>query len=112
LSLLISFSIAFTGMFIWQLIRHFRGSQRLTIKHASVGLAMGVLNFSNIGFYILAHQSLSSQPAIVFAMMNILVVVLGTIAGCTLFKESLSRQHWAAIGLALVSIVVLAISRF
>lgn len=111
LSLLISFSIAFTGMMAWQLVRHFQNTQKLTVKHMAAGLVMGSLNFANIAFYVLAHQSLASQPAIVFAMMNILVVVLGTLAGVAVFKEKLSMQHWVAIGAALVAIGLLALSR-
>lgn len=112
LSLLISFSIAFTGMMIWQVVRHIQQAQQLTLKHAAVGLTMGALNFANIAFYVMAHQSLASQPAIVFAMMNILVVVLGTLAGVAIFKEKLSAQHWVAIAAALVAIGLLALSRY
>jgi drug/metabolite transporter (DMT)-like permease len=111
LSLLITFSIAFTGMMAWQLVRHFQGDQKLTGKHMAIGLVMGSLNFANIALYVLAHQSLASQPAIVFAMMNILVVVLGTLAGVAIFKEKLGKQHWIAIGAALVAIGLLALSR-
>lgn len=111
LSLLISFSLAFTGMMAWQIFRHCRGTQAFTIKHAALGIAMGALNFSNIALYILAHQSLASQPAIVFAMMNILVVVLGTGAGVAIFREKLVLQHWFSIAAALLAIVLLAVSR-
>lgn len=111
LSLLISFSLAFIGMMGWQVYRHIRALRALTISHCGIGLGLGVLNFSNVGFYILAHQSLAQQPAIVFAMMNILVVVLGTLAGTFLFHEKLTRRTSVAIALALVAIILLALSR-
>lgn len=111
LSLLISFSLAFIGMMGWQVYRHIRALRALTISHCGIGLGLGVLNFSNVGFYILAHQSLAQQPAIVFAMMNILVVVLGTLAGTFLFNEKLTRRTSVAIALALVAIILLALSR-
>lgn len=111
LSLLISFSLAFIGMMSWQVYLHFRSLHALTVGHCGVGLGLGVLNFSNVGFYILAHQSLAQQPAIVFAMMNILVVVLGTLAGTLLFHEKLTRRTGVAIALALAAIILLALSR-
>ena len=111
LSLLLSFSLAFVGMLVWQIYRHLAGIQSLTMGNCWRGLLLGVLNFANIGFYILAHQRLAEQPAVVFAMMNILVVLLGTLAGTLLFREHLSRRNWAAVVLAVAAIVVLAISR-
>lgn len=112
LSLLITFGIAFVGLLTWQLQRHCCGTRTLQPKALAVGLGLGALNFANIAFYVLAHQSLASQPAIVFAMMNILVVVLGTLAGVAFFREKLSAQHWSAIAAALAAIGLLALSRY
>lgn len=54
------------------------------------GLALGVLNFANIYFYLQAHQQLKDSPAIVFAGMNILVVLFGIIAAILIFKEKMT----------------------
>src|SRR5699024_1450541 len=43
------------------------------------GLGLGVLNFANIALYVKAHILLKDTPAIVFAGMNILVVLFGAL---------------------------------
>lgn len=72
------------------------------------GLFLGLLNFSNIALYIKAHQLLKDSPSIVFAGMNILVVILGVIAGVMFFKEKLTKLSGAAIILATAAIFVFA----
>lgn len=69
------------------------------------GLLMGSFNFANILFYMKAHRALAEQPSLVFAGMNIGVMVLGTLVGVWLFKEKLNT--WAKVGLvlALVSVI-------
>ena len=41
-----------------------------------MGLCLGVLNFANIALYVKAHMIFKETPAIVFAGMNILVVLI------------------------------------
>lgn len=111
LSLQICFGSAFMGMLAWQLYRHLRGLRRLNLQHLLCGLGIGALNFANIALYIRAHQSLADSPAVVFASMNMLVVVFGTLAGTWLFRERLLPRHWIAIGAALVAIALLALAK-
>ncbi len=109
-ALFCSFIIAFVLLFVWQMV-----AQKLHLffqfKHIWLGLLLGCINFANIWFYIKAHQQLASNPAIVFASMNILVVLLGIIAGVILFKERLKKTAWGFVGLSLIAIVVLYYSR-
>ena len=58
--------------------------------HILIGWVLGVANFSNILFYIKAHQALSKNPSIVFSAMNIGVIILGTLLGVFVFREKLS----------------------
>jgi drug/metabolite transporter (DMT)-like permease len=71
------------------------------------GLALGSLNFANILFYIRAHQAYSSNPTLVFAGMNIGVIVLGTLVGALAFKEKISTINAAGIVLAVCAIACL-----
>jgi drug/metabolite transporter (DMT)-like permease len=77
-------------------------------KNILAGLGIGVLNFANIALYVKAHMLLKETPAIVFAGMNILVVVLGAISGLILFKEKLKLATALGLFLGLVSVVCLA----
>ncbi len=109
-SLQASFVLAFTGMIAWQGLRAWRGAARLTWRSFAAGLLLGALNFGNIIFYVSAHRALPEQPAVVFASMNIGVVVLGTLVGAFGFGERLSWLNRIAIVLAIVSIALIALA--
>lgn len=108
-ALTLSFTLAFVLMAVVQLGRHLRGSTRIDGRHLLAGLGLGVLNFSNILSYIRAHQALGDHPALVFAGMNIGVVVLGTLAGVLLFDERTSSWNRAGLVLAVLAIVLIAL---
>jgi len=107
-SLQVAFSLAFVLMLGVQLWRHARRRTRLDLRHLGAGLALGALNFGNIVFYVRAHQQLHDSPAVVFATMNIGVVLLGTALGTLAFGERTSWLNRAAIALAVVAIAVIA----
>ncbi|SEM42204.1 EamA-like transporter family protein [Pseudoxanthomonas sp. GM95] len=106
-SLLATFAIAFVPMLAWQLWRHVRGTARLQLRSFIGGLALGALNFSNIGLYLAAHRALPHAPATVFATMNIGVVVVGALVGVAVFRERLGRLNLLAIPLAVLAIVLI-----
>ncbi|MEY3678518.1 MAG: hypothetical protein RI924_659 [Bacteroidota bacterium] len=81
----------------------------LTLKNIGCGLILGFFNFGNIYFYLKAHQALNTQPSVVFTTMNIGVIVLGSFVGLLIFKEKLTKLNFAGIGLALLSIFILAL---
>lgn len=107
-SLQVSFALAFVGMLGWQLWRAARGGVPLDRHSFFAGLLLGLINFGNIIFYVMAHRALPGQPAVVFASMNIGVVVLGTLVGALGFGEQLSRINKAAIVLAIIAILQIA----
>ncbi|WP_347456309.1 EamA family transporter [Acinetobacter thermotolerans] len=78
------------------------------LKHVSAGLVLGGLNFANIAFYVKAHMLLKDTPAIVFAGMNILVVMFGVLAGLILFKERLKPASSIGLVLGISSVICLA----
>lgn len=79
-----------------------------SLNNIGAGLILGCLNFANIALYVKAHMLLKDSPAIVFAGMNILVVVLGVMAGVWLFKEQLKPSSVLGLSLALISVFCLA----
>ena len=107
-SLQVAFVLAFVLMFGWQLVRHLRGISRFSLGSLGAGLLLGLLNFGNIVFYVRAHQALPDSPAVVFAAMNIGVVVLGTLVGVAVFGEKTSRWNRAAVVLAILAIALIA----
>lgn len=86
--------------------------QKLEIINLLCGLILGVFNFCNILFYLKAHKALASAPSVVFASMNIGVVVIGTLVGYYVFKERLNKLNFVGIALAVVAIVLITIAQF
>lgn len=107
-SLLLVFALAFAGMLAVQLFRHARGRSRLAPRNLVAGLVLGALNFGNIVCYVRAHRALPDSPAVVFATMNIGVVVLGTLVGVAAFGERTSRWNRLGIALAILAIALIA----
>ena len=110
-SLQVSFVLAFFGMLLVQGWRQARGHSRFSWRNLGTGLLLGVLNFGNIVFYVHAHRALPENPSLVFAAMNIGVVVLGTLVGVLAFSEKPGRMNWLGIALAVPAIVLIALSR-
>lgn len=78
-----------------------------TWSSIAAGLFLGVLNFANIAFYLSAHQQLKDSPALVFAAMNILVMILGVFAALVIFKENLTKNKIFGVILALICVYCL-----
>jgi len=83
-------------------------TQKWQFKSAIAGLVLGVLNFSNIALYVKAHILLKDSPAIVFASMNILVVLLGIASGIILYKEKLKWPTTLGILFGISGVICLA----
>ncbi|UKE47361.1 EamA/RhaT family transporter [Xanthomonas translucens pv. cerealis] len=108
-SLLVAFAIAFVLLLGVQLWRHVRGIRPLAWRNVGTGLLLGTLNFGNIAFYVRAHQALPDSPAVVFAAMNLGVIVLGALLGVLAFGEKTSAWNRAGLLAALLAIVLIAV---
>ncbi|MCL6238380.1 MULTISPECIES: EamA family transporter [Acinetobacter] len=103
------FICAFLLSSIYNIVQH--GSLGQT-KNILAGLGLGLLNFANIALYVKAHMLLKDTPAIVFAGMNILVVVLGVVAGLIIFKEKLRVATVFGLIAGIMSVVCLAYAMY
>ena len=110
-ALMVAFVLAFAGMLAWQGWRRLRHGVRPGLRHVAAGLLLGLLNFGNILFYVRAHQALPDSPAVVFATMNIGVVVLGTAVGVLAFGERTSALNRVAIVAAVAAIGLIALAQ-
>ncbi len=102
-SLFAAFVLAGIVIFVYLLARRTQWTRRNLIA----GIILGVLNFSNIYFYIRAHQVFPGNPTLVFSTMNIGVISLGAIVGAGFFKEKLSWLNGLGVLLAISAIVAL-----
>lgn len=99
-NLLISFVLALIFMIGYLIVKKIKPSQKSVVA----GLILGVLNFANIYTYISAHKAMSDTPTLVFAGMNMGVIVLGALTGLLFFKEKITAINAVGIVLALVAI--------
>lgn len=102
-SLFSAFVLAGILIFAWLTIRRTQWMRRNMLA----GLALGLLNFGNIYFYIRAHQVFPENPTLVFSAMNIGVISVGTLVGAGIFHEKLSWINALGIVLAIFAIVLL-----
>ena len=102
-NLLIVFSLA--GLITWSYLLIKRVC--VTRQDITFGIILGCLNFCNILFYIQAHKSYSNTPTLVFAGMNMGVIVLGTLMGAAIFKEKISLINAFGLVLALLALTCL-----
>lgn len=81
----------------------------LDIKFLYLGIVLGILNFSNIYFYMKAHKLFSESPTLVFVTMNLGVIIGGSLIGKYYFREKLSKSVLLGLFLAVISIILLAL---
>lgn len=73
------------------------------------GLVLGIPNYFSIYYLLKALQSETLNSASVFTINNVAIVMFSTLLGIALFKEKLSFKNWMGIGLAVISIVLMAL---
>ena len=84
---------------------------KISIINFLIGALVGVFNFSNIFFYLKAHQAFAKNPSTVFAAMNMGVIVVGSLVGVIAFKEKLSTKNYIGLIFALVAIILITASQ-
>ena len=79
--------------------------ERLTLRDALWGVAVGVPNYFSALFLL---QALADVPAVVaYPTFSVGTIVLVAAAGAVLFREKLSRRKLCCLGLILVALVLL-----
>ncbi|MBJ8416948.1 EamA family transporter [Acinetobacter courvalinii] len=104
----VTLNLAFIGAFILSIAYIAITQPNWQPKNIFTGLVLGVLNFANIALYVKAHMLFKETPAIVFAGMNILVVVLGVLSGVIFFRERLQAYTWIGLFSGIVAVLCLA----
>lgn len=110
-SLFIIFCGAFLISILFLIGKILVQKEKLELKNILWGLALGILNFGNILFYLKAHKALAENPSTVFAGMNMGVIILGSLAGILLFKEKMTKWNYFGIILAIISIIIITLSQ-
>ncbi|AYN67873.1 DMT family transporter [Euzebyella marina] len=101
-------SAATVGLII-VLFNAFKGTFKLNLRNVLGGIALGIPNYFSIFFLLKALKNDSLNSASVFTINNVAIVMFSTLLGIWLFKETISRKNWMGIGLAVISILLVAL---
>lgn len=85
--------------------------QKFDLINFAFGSLVGIFNFGNIIFYLMAHKAFAENPSTVFAAMNMGVIVVGSLAGIFIFREKLSKLNYFGLAMALAAIVFITLSQ-
>lgn len=99
--LLYTFAVAFVLCSLTALVR----GQRLTREDVLFGLLVGIPNYYSARFLLLA---LSNVPAIIaYPVFSAGTIGLVGAAGVLVFREKMTRRQWIAVGLIIISMILL-----
>jgi len=107
-SMFVVFVGAMVLSFLFLAYKLLKRHEQLKLGSLFWGILLGLFNFGNILFYMKAHRALPDSPSIVFTGMNIGVILLGAVIGVVFFKERLSFYNKIGIGLAMISVLIIA----
>jgi drug/metabolite transporter (DMT)-like permease len=97
-----SVGIAFT------LIKSVKSHLRINYRNVLGGIALGVPNFFSIYFLLKALQNEVLNSASLFTVNNVAIVMLSTLLGILFFREKVGILNWVGIGMAVISIILVA----
>ncbi|MDC7995596.1 DMT family transporter [Altibacter sp. HG106] len=91
--------------------QYFKGTFSFTWKNVLGGLALGVPNYFSIYFLVKALRSGILESSGIFTVNNVAIVMCSTLLGIALFRERLLPKNWLGIALAIVSIILVAVTK-
>ncbi len=101
--LLYTFAVALVLCTLTALMR----GQRLTRRDALCGFLVGIPNYYSARFLLL---SLSEVPAVIaFPTFSVGTIILTGAAGVLLFREKMTKRQWIAVGIVILSMILLNI---
>lgn len=106
-SLIIIFFLAFIVSILSLIYLSVVKKQKLELVNFLCGCILGAFNFFNILFYLKAHRAMADNPSVVFAAMNMGVIILGSFVGIFIFKEKLNKLNYWGLALSLVAILLI-----
>ncbi|WP_369047784.1 EamA family transporter [Tenacibaculum sp. UWU-22] len=92
------------------LSRQFVHKEKFQFKSIIAGVVLGIPNYYSIVFLIKALQNKNVESSTLFTINNVGIVVMSTIVGLLLFKESFSAKNKIGIALAILGIILVYVA--
>ncbi|MFD2565987.1 EamA family transporter [Pseudotenacibaculum haliotis] len=103
------FLIAFVLGLLFLIVPILRGEFKFQFKNILGGILLGVPNYFSIYYLLKALSTEGLESSTLFTLNNVGVVILSTLFGLLFFKEKLIKKNWIGIGIAIISIVLVAL---
>ncbi len=102
----------FAGVFglIFLLFKTIQKREVFGVKNLIAGIVLGIPNYYSIVFLIKALQTKGIESSTLFTINNVGIVVVSTLVGLLIFKESFSLKNKIGIALAVIGIVLVAVA--
>jgi drug/metabolite transporter (DMT)-like permease len=81
---------------------------KFVLNTVLVGVVLGLLNFGTMFFLVGALNSNVLEPAVLFPVNNVAILIAATLCSFALFKEKLSTLNWLGIALSAASIAMVS----
>ncbi|WBX72437.1 EamA family transporter [Tenacibaculum retecalamus] len=102
------FGCAFILGCIFIITQLIKGNFKFQWKNILGGIALGIPNYYSMEFLLKALQTEGLESSTLFTINNVSVVILTTVFALVFFKEKLIKKNWIGIGLAVISILLVA----
>ncbi|GAA4325980.1 hypothetical protein GCM10023115_39640 [Pontixanthobacter gangjinensis] len=90
------------------IVQGLMGRLKINFKNILGGIALGIPNYFSIYFLVLALRSKGFDSSTIFTMNHVAIVTVSTLLGILLFQERLIPKNWIGLGLAILSIILVA----
>lgn len=100
---------AFFGLLVL-LFQQLKKRTSFGFKNVLAGVFLGIPNYFSIIFLIKSLQTEGFESSVLFTINNVGIVVLSTILGIMLFKEQFSVKNKIGVALAILGIIIVAVS--
>jgi drug/metabolite transporter (DMT)-like permease len=92
------------------LYKSIKAPKKFPLKTLFAGSILGIVNYFSIYYLLKAlnHESLESST--LFTVNNVAIVMVSTLLGLLVFKETISKTNWLGIALAVVSILLVTLA--
>ncbi len=102
------FGCAFIFGCFFMITQIIKRSFKFQSKNILGGIALGIPNYYSMEFLLKALQTEGLESSTLFTINNVSIVILTTVFALAFFKEKLIKKNWIGIGLAVISILLVA----